>query len=365
MLRDAFFPHAGNNYHPHALHGRRAAFYAAAFVAVKAIIVVSIFAIPSSLLMSEAAFAELEADLFQETNAVRAQYTQHELQPNAHLEESAATRALDLGTVGYFSHVSPDGRTFESFLKSSGYRYAVAGENLAMGFTDMRDVIAHWMKSTTHRQNIIASDYDDTGIGIARGIYDGRPVLFIAQHYGKQEREAPRVAAASFVDDTQSFVSWKQAGDDTEFSVTVATTEPVELLEAEVYGTTIQLAEGEDGFFRGSAVVKEHAEELFSIAMLPSVRATIGDSTQTESLRFDRLMVPGADIVILYEQGKAYLRSAPEQVYRAAQGLFLLGLIIAIAMLAIGLRTELRRRHPHLIGRAVALVVLLAVLFFV
>jgi uncharacterized protein YkwD len=50
-----------------------------------------------------------------------------------------------------------------------GYRYRVAGENLAQGFTDPQALTAAWMASPTHRANILDHDFNETGIGISNG----------------------------------------------------------------------------------------------------------------------------------------------------------------------------------------------------
>ena len=67
---------------------------------------------------------------------------------------------------------------------AEGKRYiAIAGENLAINFTDSKDVTAAWMKSPTHKANIIKENYTEIGTGIASGMYEGKEAIYVAQVY--------------------------------------------------------------------------------------------------------------------------------------------------------------------------------------
>jgi uncharacterized protein YkwD len=85
------------------------------------------------------------------------------------LVKAAQQKADDMAAVGYFAHRSPSGKAVGAFLGAVGYRYRVAGENLAQGFTDPQALTAAWMASPTHRANILDHDFNETGIGISNG----------------------------------------------------------------------------------------------------------------------------------------------------------------------------------------------------
>ena len=62
----------------------------------------------------------------------------------------------------YWAHFAPDGSTSPwDFIHQSGYNYIFAGENLAKGFTDANSVVAAWMNSPSHRENILSNKYKD------------------------------------------------------------------------------------------------------------------------------------------------------------------------------------------------------------
>ena len=99
------------------------------------------------------------------------------------LNEAAQMKANDMATKGYFSHTSPDGKTPWYWLEQVGYNYQYAGENLAVNFTDSKDVTDAWMASPEHRANIVKGNYTEVGTGVASGMYQGREAIFVAQDY--------------------------------------------------------------------------------------------------------------------------------------------------------------------------------------
>jgi uncharacterized protein YkwD len=52
-------------------------------------------------------------------------------------------------------------------MKKVGYTYQVAGENLAIDFSDTEDVVAAWMASPDHCANIMAPAFRDFGVACA------------------------------------------------------------------------------------------------------------------------------------------------------------------------------------------------------
>ena len=86
---------------------------------------------------------------------------------------------------GYFSHNSPEGVTPWYWLRVSGYLYDTAGENLAVNFTDSKDVTEAWMNSPAHRDNILRQGFTEIGTAAATGYYDGREAIFVVQYYAR------------------------------------------------------------------------------------------------------------------------------------------------------------------------------------
>lgn len=105
------------------------------------------------------------------------------------LNNAAQMKANDMATKGYFAHTSPEGITPWYWLVQAGYQYQYAGENLAINFSDSKDVTTAWMNSPTHRANIVKENYTEVGTGIATGIYKGKETVFVAQVYANPRIE--------------------------------------------------------------------------------------------------------------------------------------------------------------------------------
>lgn len=116
-------------------------------------------------------------------NADRAANGAPALTEDTLLDRAAQMKADDMATNGYFAHVSPTGITPWDWFKSVNYYYYNAGENLAEGFADATSLESAWMHSPTHRANLVNPVYSRVGIGIAEGMYQGRPTIFVAQEF--------------------------------------------------------------------------------------------------------------------------------------------------------------------------------------
>lgn len=96
---------------------------------------------------------------------------------------AAQKKANDMAKNAYFSHTSPTGETPWHWFTAVGYYYTHAGENLAINFTDPVALERAWMKSPTHRKNIVKGVYTEIGIGIAYGKYKEKDTVFIAEFF--------------------------------------------------------------------------------------------------------------------------------------------------------------------------------------
>ena len=77
----------------------------------------------------------------------------------------------------FFSHVSPAGSILTQRLTDAGYLGGdgawIVGENIAWGESYLGTpgaIVTAWMNSPGHRENILSSDYDEIGVGIAVGV---------------------------------------------------------------------------------------------------------------------------------------------------------------------------------------------------
>lgn len=118
------------------------------------------------------------------TNAQRQGAGLSPLTLNSQLSQAAAAKAQDMFAKGYWAHNSPTGATPWSFISGAGYRYVVAGENLAKNFSSSQDVINAWMASPTHRENMVKSSYKEVGFAVVNGKLNGEETTLVVQMFG-------------------------------------------------------------------------------------------------------------------------------------------------------------------------------------
>lgn len=114
---------------------------------------------------------------------------------NSRLVQSAKIKTDDMIARQYFEHVSPTGEIVSDLGIKVGYDYVVMGENLALGnFINGDDVVAAWMESSGHRENILNPDYQQIGVYAAKGVYEGRDIWFAVQHFGTTRDACPEIS---------------------------------------------------------------------------------------------------------------------------------------------------------------------------
>ena len=131
----------------------------------------------------EAAFAALEDALHEAVNDVRRRAGLIPLRRDPAIDRVARAHSADMVARGYFAHETPEGLTPPDRLRQGGVSgITPAGENV--GLTNRadptREIVAGWLASPVHRQNLLAPMFNATGIGIARAA-DG--TLFYTQLY--------------------------------------------------------------------------------------------------------------------------------------------------------------------------------------
>ena len=180
-LKKYFVPHKTNDFKPHFL--RHESFL---FIALLVIILEVGFLAQVFLVFDKTKFlaSVLPGVLESITNDERTLNNVPPLSTNKLLEKAAQLKAEDMANRGYFAHNSPDGKTPWYWLEQVGYKYTHAGENLAVNFFESEDVSEAWMNSPSHRANIVKKDYTGIGIGVAKGTYQGKHTIFVAQFFG-------------------------------------------------------------------------------------------------------------------------------------------------------------------------------------
>lgn len=109
-------------------------------------------------------------------NQQRKAHHRRALRTNRSLNRQAAAYSERMVAERFFAHVDPLGGTIDRRAKASGYlkgAYEWAlGENLAWGSGSRglpASIVAQWMASPGHRENILDRTWTDVGTGVAAG----------------------------------------------------------------------------------------------------------------------------------------------------------------------------------------------------
>lgn len=105
------------------------------------------------------------------------------------LNAAAKAKAEHMTKYNYWDHYAPDGTSPWSFIKSNGYDYKTAGENLAEGFSYSSEVVAGWMNSPTHKANVLG-DYTDVGYASLNSVILGEETTLVVAMYGDPKSDA-------------------------------------------------------------------------------------------------------------------------------------------------------------------------------
>lgn len=212
VLHHWLVPHESNNHRAKALHHDALL----AYVLLLAVVNLGIRFFHGTMpdVLGYATDIRVE-QLLAGTNARRAEAGLEPVTLNSALSQAAAAKASDMFANGYWAHNSPQGKTPWDFIIGAGYKYTLAGENLAKNFQTSEGVVDAWMASPTHKANIVKAGYKDIGFAIVNGVLNGEETTLVVQMFGttsapiaqvpKVEAAAPKpaVVPAEPVNDTQ------------------------------------------------------------------------------------------------------------------------------------------------------------------
>lgn len=135
--------------------------------------------------------------VIEQTNIARAQNGGlPALVENSTLDSDAQMKVNDMFAKQYFEHVSPAPYNVgpSDLAKAVGYAYIIVGENLALGdFDGDQGVVTAWMNSTGHRANILNTHYQEIGVAVGKGMYEGRVTWLAVQSFGLPLSACPSV----------------------------------------------------------------------------------------------------------------------------------------------------------------------------
>lgn len=120
---------------------------------------------------------EVEEIIFQKTNQVRAKKSKKSLRKNPTLANLAKTHSQDMLTRNYLSHVNPEGKTVLNRIDPKTGRpkthvgenihYIESGGGLWDGEAISEWMISDWLRSRSHRKNLLSKQFTQIGLGCA------------------------------------------------------------------------------------------------------------------------------------------------------------------------------------------------------
>ena len=342
LLKDHFIPHEGNDYQPHFLRLKVVTgILALIFVVEGLYLVQTLVIIPKSDYLA-AIFAVV---LVEQTNEARAAEALATLTQSPILEAVAKMKAEDMAAKGYFAHNSPEGKTPWYWFKQAGYAYLAAGENLAVNFTDSKDVTDAWMSSPSHRANILHGNYTEIGIATAQGVYKDRDAIFVVEVFGLPAK-------------TSTSAGWPTTvlRDNIAASPTNIITPTVETTKSPVVPVpTITPAPLPTPVPTPPATVVAGAET--SVAKELSVETV--DLGETNAPLPEVEVLPSVVYVPANAPFLAALLASPRHLTMA---LYMLFAAIVLVALALAIFINIRIQHPHLIASGLLLLVIIVFL---
>lgn len=190
LLHHLFIPRESNNHRARLLHAQP-------LLLLVAILLVINFMTPKIAqrypsVLGVTANISID-DLVRLTNIQRKQAGLTALSLNPKLSQAATMKAHYMFEKNFWAHNAPDGTTPWLFIKSSGYQYIYAGENLARGFNTANDAMNAWMASPGHRENILSPNYNDVGFAVSTGSLTGEDTVLIVEMFGSSSKDTADV----------------------------------------------------------------------------------------------------------------------------------------------------------------------------
>lgn len=194
LLKNLFIPSEENDNKPRILSPKKLLSYALIAIAFKLVVTGFLFAsYPTPAELS----AIVSSKMIALANESRVNIGLEPLTENPALAKYAAIKGQDMINRNYFAHDTPDGKRPWEWIDRSEYDYIYAGENLAMDFVTAEVVHQAFMKSPSHRRNILNDKYKEIGVAVLEGEIDGRETILLVNFFGTQRKDSASVLAGS------------------------------------------------------------------------------------------------------------------------------------------------------------------------
>lgn len=192
FFKKYFISHEGNNHTPRFFHEAFVTGFLAVLLVLFASSQISSYIVTKTTLLGNV-YSSVLVDL---TNQDRKDNNVKPLVVNPVLEQAAKLKVKDMVSKDYFAHTSPEGLTPWHWFSVAGYKFAYAGENLAVGFSESSDVNQGWLNSPLHKKNIVDAHFTEIGIATMDGKRNGRDTTYVVQLFGQPRAVKPATVTA-------------------------------------------------------------------------------------------------------------------------------------------------------------------------
>jgi uncharacterized protein YkwD len=111
--------------------------------------------------------ASTSSDAITLTNQERVNAGLAPLNANGALNNAAAAHSADQAARNQMTHTGSNGSNAGDRIRAAGYQPGTWGENVAAGYTSASSVVAGWMGSSGHRDNILNPSFTQIGVASA------------------------------------------------------------------------------------------------------------------------------------------------------------------------------------------------------
>ncbi len=150
------------------------------FIITLIVFTMSVFLLPSPAF----ATAINNESIINLTNKIRIKNNVPPLSANQLLTKAAYEKANAIIKAQTFSH-NIGGKKFSIWIRNAGYDYSFVGENLAIGFLNAETTMSAWLKSPSHRKNILNSRFKEIGVAVIKDKFNGKNEILVVQIFGE------------------------------------------------------------------------------------------------------------------------------------------------------------------------------------
>ena len=186
IFKDFFVPNSNNDHRPKALRPKALVAYIVIAVIIKLLVTGFLFFnYPNPVRMSEI----ISGNMIELIDNSRQENGVASLRVNPYLTQAAEEKAVDMMERKYFSHFSPEGKKPWEWIQKDEFDYVYAGENLAMDFRQAETVHDAFMRSPSHRKNILKSKYKEIGVAVVYGQMNDWETILLVEMFGTQRKD--------------------------------------------------------------------------------------------------------------------------------------------------------------------------------